>query len=357
MAQFDIDDSVMYALDAALAAEHPSDTYVSFVDSAVHQLCSAQDVAYTNKIETEEYIEWNLAVFDGHGNVKGKNPYTGKYESYNLTLLALQEMIETKEMDAILSREIFSEEDSALAMQRALGKICVEKKISMIEVGATMVHAKIRRVFATKKITVDILSVGDSCAIIHQNGKKVLQSVEHTPFNEEELKRLRNEKRMGPNDVSNSNSFELLDANTVCSKPGRYVSVQGVLLAMTQSVGHIRYSKYDGISDEKGIFGLAPYKTHMEFSEDDHINIKLFSDGVSDIVAPDVVIDDQFFLIRSNAKETADFAKSRWEKEWKATTKTRWMEHLRTGEPLVSNTTKIGADDVACACWIGGNSI
>ncbi len=135
-----MNDSVIYDLGAAMAAEEPRDTYVSLVDSAVHQLGSAQDVAYTNKIETAEYTEWNLAIFDGHGSTRGTNPYTGKYEPHNLTVLALQDMIETKQMDEILSREIFGEEDSALAMQRALNQICNEKKKSMLHVGASMVH-------------------------------------------------------------------------------------------------------------------------------------------------------------------------------------------------------------------------
>ena len=49
MSQFEINDSVIYDLGAAMAAEEPRDTYISLVDSAVHQLGSAQDVAYTNK--------------------------------------------------------------------------------------------------------------------------------------------------------------------------------------------------------------------------------------------------------------------------------------------------------------------
>jgi serine/threonine protein phosphatase PrpC len=356
MSQFElINESVIFDLGAAMAAEEPRDTYVSLLDSAVHQLGSAQDVAYTNKIETAEYTEWNLAIFDGHGSIRGKNPYTGVYEPHNLTVLALQDMIEKKQMDEILSREIFGEEDSARAMQRALSNICVEKKTSMLHVGATMVHVKVRREFATKKILVDVLSVGDSVALIHQNGKKVLQSVEHTPFNADEIARLIKEKRIVSEEtaVSPGMGLEVLDDNTLCSRVGKYITVGGVQLAMTQSIGHIRYSPYgSGISDETGVFGLVPYKVHMEFTESDKLNIKLFSDGVSDMIVPETLIDDQYFMIRSNATNTAEFAKNRWQKEWRATTKTRWNEHISNSMPLEFNLTKIGADDISCVSLI-----
>jgi serine/threonine protein phosphatase PrpC len=353
MTQFEINDSVFYDLGAAMAAEEPRDTYVSLVDSAVHQLGSAQDIAYTNKIETDEYTEWNLAVFDGHGFTRGTNPYTGKYGPHNLTVLALQDMIETKQMDDILSRDIFGEEDSALAMQRALGKVCLEMKTSMLHVGATMVHVKVRRVFSTKKILVDVLSVGDSVALIHQNGKKVLESIGHLPLNPDEIARLIKEERITSEAaISDGKGLEMLDSDTMCSKVGKYVTVQGVTISMTQSIGHLHYSPYNVKADETGVFGLAPYKAHMEFSENDKLNIKLFSDGVSDIVVPSVIIDDQFFMIRSNATQTADFAKSRWQKEWRATTKERWLEHRKTATPLVYSMTKIGADDISCASLI-----
>jgi serine/threonine protein phosphatase PrpC len=355
MSQFEINNSDIYIIRTKFDMEEPIDTYVPIVDTALHQLCSEQDLVYTNKIETEKYTEWNLALFDGHGTECGRNPYTGKFDNFNLTLLALQEMIETKQMDEILSRDIFGEEDSALAMQRALGKVCIDKKTTMISVGATMVHVKIRREFATKNITVDVLSVGDSVALIHHNGKRILQSVEHTPFNSDEIHRLFCENRIGKNSISPTGNFEMLDANTICFKAGKYVDVQGVKLAMTQSIGHIDY-RYGEITEEAGIFGLAPYKNHMEFSESDNINIKLFSDGVSDVMNTEVIVDDRFFMIRSNATETADLAKSRWEKEWVVTSKVSWKEYVRTGEPfIIKNRHKVGADDISCVSWIGGD--
>jgi serine/threonine protein phosphatase PrpC len=261
-------------------------------------------------------------------------------------------MIETKQMDEILSREIFGEEDSALAMQRALNQICNEKKKSMLHVGASMVHVKVRREFATKKILVDVLSVGDSVALIHQNGKKVLQSVEHTPFNTDEIARLIEEKRIisGPAALTDGAGFEMLDANTLCPRKGKYINVGGVQLAMTQSVGHLQYSPF--CTDDVGVFGLSPYKAHMEFTESDKLNIKLFSDGVSDMIVPETLIDDRFFMIRSNATDTADFAKQRWQKEWRATSKEKWNEHLTKSMPLEFQMKKIVADDNSCVSLI-----
>lgn len=347
MSQLNMNDSVFQSIGSTLLSE--SNQYDCKVDSVVHQLGSGQDMVYTNRIDTEEYTEWNLALFDGHGISFGVDPKTGKYGKINTTLLALQDMIETKKIDEILNRDIFGEEDSAYAMQNALVNYCNENKTDMFYTGATMVHVKVKHVFSTKQILVDVLSVGDSSAVIHKNGKKVLQSIEHSPFNQEEINRLFKEKGDKICFTTSSSGFGLLDANTVYKKSCKYATIKGsgISMAMTQSIGHLSFK------DKKTIFGLAPYKTHMEFSENDHINIKIFSDGVSDVIDPEVIIDDQFFLIRSNATEMANFAKSRWEQTWRCTQKENWDNTLKYGKELIHTMGKISADDISCISWIG----
>lgn len=343
--------TTVFTNDILLSEEQQEQEQEVRVDSAVHQLASKQDLVYTNRKDTEEYNEWTLALFDGHGTTNERNPYSeGRFEKCNLTLSALQDIIETHTIDDILARDIFStKEDPALALQREFGKICLEKKISMTCVGATMVLVKVKHEFSTKKIIVEVLSVGDSTAIIHQNGEKVLQTVPHDVSNEPEIDRLKMEGRITDRDIIPARGFEMLDEDTLCSSVGKYVQVQDVLLSMTQSMGHVHMA-YGEIMEQAGIFGLDPYKARIEFEETDKLNIKLFSDGVSDMMNPESILHDQLFLTHSNATETAELAKNRWEKKWKVCSKDAWMNRI-DGE-FKHAIQMIGADDVSCISWI-----
>ena len=250
------------------------------VDECVHQLCSKQDRVYTKHENPDENTEtWTLGLWDGHGSTQGPyDPVTKKFTKNNFMLDCLDKMIANgREIDEILEKDIFSEEDPALALQHALGKICIEKKQSMASLGATMILVKVKHIISEKKIVVEVLSSGDSTVIIFCNGEKVLENVEHSAFNEEEIARLIAENRVNRfQPTKSSGNFEVLDELHVCGKPGKYILAKnGDQIATSQSVGHLEY--YLGkIIDERGIYGLAPYKSRMEFSDTDEINIKLF---------------------------------------------------------------------------------
>jgi len=338
-------------------------------DTCDFQLGSQQDVVYTTKKNIDENTtEWTLALFDGHGSVKCQtNPYTQKVETekFNTTLLALDEMMKTNlegtektVLDSILERDIFSpEEDPSLAMQRFLSKECLDKKFSMRGVGATMVLVKVLHNSLEKKIIVEVLSVGDSTAVVYQNGEKVLETVPHTAFNKEEVERLTKQNRLSSYEsITESPNFEILDENVLTPKVGLYANFKGQLLAATQSIGHIDYS-YGKVLDETGITGLEPFKARFEFADTDDINIKLFSDGVSDVVNKSIHSDIDF-MVKSTATETATLAKERWEKNWKVCKKENWPKYLEEGDETIFNTTPFSfvnskmADDVSCISWI-----
>jgi serine/threonine protein phosphatase PrpC len=225
----------------------------------------------------------------------------------------------------------------------------------MTQVGATFSLIQIRRDFITKKITVNVLTVGDSPVTIHCNGEKVLESAEHSWINKDEMERLRREKRIDRHEISPSNNFKLLNEETIVAEPSGYVNVGPCQLAMTQSLGHIQYS-YGRIIDEKGLFGLAPFKATFIFDETDELNIKGYSDGVSDVVV-EYLPQDVEFLKAANATETAELAKSRWEKTWDAVAKTVYDRAIAEGLTLVDipkSKFSFGktADDVCCVSWI-----
>ena len=341
----------------ATPLEPPAVDMQRVVDSAVHLLGSKQDIVHTVHRVFEDTEEWFLAVMDGHGSVMSKNPFTGKMETHNFTLLVIQEMIANGELDRIMTTNIYSENDPAVLFQRYLSEKCVQHKHGMTHVGATFSLVQIIHDSTLKKVFVHVLAVGDSPVTIHCNGEKVLESVAHNTHNEEDMARLRREGRLNSKETSPSNTFKLLDSNTLVAEPAAYANVGPCLLSVTQSLGHIEYI-YGGdrVIDEKGIFGLAPFKKGLVFDDTDDLNIKAYSDGVSDVIT-DYLPQDMEFLKKSNARETADFAKYRWQREWNAVAKTAYDAAIQEGKTLAdvpksSFSFKSGADDVSCVSWI-----
>jgi serine/threonine protein phosphatase PrpC len=336
------------------------------VDECVYQLCSKQDRVYTKQENHDEDTEiWTLALWDGHGCAQG--PYdhvTKKWSKVNFMLECLDEMItDGIEIDKILENDIFSEEDPALSLQRALGKRCIEKKQTMKSVGATMILVKVKHIISEKKIVVDVLSSGDSTVIIFCNGEKVLENDDHSALNEEEIARLIAENRVNRFEPTKpAGNFEVLDELHVCGKPSKYIIAKnGDQLATTQSVGHLEYLG-GKIMDERGLYGLAPYKKRMEFADTDEVNIKLFSDGVSDMISTEKIKSDDDLIRVSNATELATLAKTRWEQKWQGCSKIDYLKSMKDpGIPLTTSEhcfNKVdkygnnGTDDVSCISWI-----
>ena len=336
------------------------------VDECVHQISSKQDRIYTKYGNPDKDTEeWTLALWDGHGSTNGRyDTATKMYKRVNFMLDCLDDMItNSKEIDEILEKDIFSEEDPVIALQHALGRRCIEKKQSMKTIGATMVLVKVKRIISEKKIIVDVISCGDSTAIIYCNGEKVLENAKHNGFNEEEIIRLTSENRIDPQMPTKTvPNFEILDKLHVCKKQGKYiVGNNGEHLAISQSVGHLEYCR-GKIIDELGVLGIAPYKIRLEFSETDELNIKLFSDGISDMISTENIKSDEEIVRTSKASELANLARARWEGIWKACSKISYLKSLE--DPTIPLKTSehcfntidmygnIGTDDVSCISWI-----
>ena len=325
------------------------------MDSATHLLGSKQDIVFTDYQDSAEKEEWVMAVFDGHGkDVKRTNPATGKIESHNITLLLIQELIESGEMREILKGDIYGEEDPATIIQHKIADCCMKYDRDIVG-GSTMSMVQISHDFSTKKITVNVLTVGDSPVVIHRNGEKIFESAIHDAANVAEIDRL---FRIHPDfSLTDSRTFEVLDDHTVCSVPAKYIKIHGRELAMTQSLGHMDYrNPYTAYRAEvkcrKGIFEIAPEKQRFVFDETDEINIKGFSDGVSDVMILKSA-KDQAILREANAVETAEFAKARWQQPWDAVNKGHYINAddpsiVKRQLHLFGNT----ADDVCCVCWI-----
>ena len=117
---------------------------IRIVDKALHLIGSGQDLIHTTHRVLDDIEEWDLALWDGHGNdTKNRNPFTNRYERHNFTLLLLQELIQTGEMDDILRKDIFGEEDPALTIQHILADKCKEYDRDIND-GATMSLIQIR---------------------------------------------------------------------------------------------------------------------------------------------------------------------------------------------------------------------
>jgi hypothetical protein len=360
----DVDEYVVQE-DATASIEPQPMTISRSMDSAVHLLGSKQDIVYTTEhVLANGDTQWTMALFDGHGYQPSylKNPSTGKIEKHNLTLLSLQALMAKESedaaprIDALLAKDIFDEEeDPALALQRELGKDCLMHKRTTLSEGATMILLKMLHSVEEHTITVDVLSVGDSTVTIHCNGEKVLDVTPHENTNECEIQRLRDENRFSR--IQASSTFEIIDENKVVSAPGVYIWLKnGAGIAMTQSIGHLQ--NYGGkIVDERGSFGLAPYKRRFVFSDTDEINIKGFSDGVSDVLAPAIIPGDIDLLRCANAVDTAEFAKARWQKDWMACKRGEYLKCKAQGESLDTLQGSVhnfgdGADDISCVCWM-----
>jgi serine/threonine protein phosphatase PrpC len=231
----------------------------------------------------------------------------------------------------------------------------------MTSVGATMVVAKVTHDEVAGKIKVEVISTGDSKAVIYHNGKKVLDSVIHTPANSDEMERLKQEDRMRPWDsVTTANNFEVLDDMTVCPKTGLYVSVQNYKWSITQSVGHIGFNGKEVLYEE-GMLGISPYIAEMEFPDTDEINVKLFSDGVGDVINEEAIIQDKYVMTYLNATATANLAAARWKQKWRTCQKASWTDSAKRPMILLSEPnfcftsnipSKNQADDVSCVSWI-----
>jgi len=338
-------------------AEEAMDTkhMLRSVDSAVHLLGSKQDLIHTSHRSSIGGDTWVIAAFDGHGNdLENVNPLTGKREPHNLTLQLLQELKASGELDEILLQDIYGKEDPALIIQHKIADLCL-KYDREVYGGSTMSMAQIHHDYASKKITVQLLMVGDSPIVVYRNGEKVLEPTIHDYTNTAEINRLSSIHRHV--EITPSAAFEILDEDSICAAPAKYVKINGRQLSVTQALGHMDYKNpYTSYKREvrcrEGIYAISPDKFTLEFDETDEINIKIFSDGVGDIINAKIE-HDAALLQRGTATELAGFAKERWEKPWDAVNRQEYnaavdKRTISRHRQLFGNT----ADDVCCVSWI-----
>jgi hypothetical protein len=336
---------------------------VRSTDNAVHLIGSGQDIIYTKHRVFEDREEWDIAVWDGHGSDgTGINPVTGKYEKFNITVSVLQELITNGEMEQILQKDIYDKEDPALTIQHLLADRCV-KYDRAIKSGATMSLVQIRRNFTDRKITVHTLAVGDSPITIYCNREKVFETTPHDSNNADEIERLC--KRNRSVHLSDASSFEILDESRgfICSSPSKYIVVNGIELAMTQSIGHFDYGNaYTAFRKEvlqrDGVYGIAPEKRTFIFDDTDEINIKAYSDGVGDVLNEALHLDTKIKKTE-NATQTANFALGRWRQKWNVVDKEDYLGALATGDLCVIANISAkpfyfgrGVDDICCVSWM-----
>ena len=338
----------------AAAATSTTTSMKRSLDSAIELLGSRQDIVYTNT-STQK---WTMAVFDGHG--RDFYHLNNQPKGNNIILKYLYSLIESKEIDDFLAKDFFSEQDNpAVSLQKYLAEKCRENNFNALDSGATMVIATAEHIGS--EIHVNVLSVGDSQCIVHCNGELVYETVPHSSDNPDEIDRLRRENRlMNPDKPTHpAIGFDLLAETIICGKWGKYVDFKTgdrnhqLSLAPTQNLGHLERIDKNQIYDDKGNCGLAPCVKQLIFSETDEINIKLFSDGVSDVVNGKIVASDAEFLKTSDAKETVERACRRWKQNWKECGRFEYEKSVRFGTPLESIFYNFGktADDVSCASW------
>lgn len=331
---------------------------IRIVDKALHLIGSGQDLIHTTHRVLDDGEEWDLAVWDGHGiDTKNRNPFTRRYERHNFTLLVLQDMIKSGEMDEILRKDIFGEEDPALTIQHILADKCKEYDRDIND-GATMSLVQIRHNHITDEITINTMSVGDSPIMIYCDSQKVYQSTAHDCENKAEIERI---ARRGSLTFKPSGTFEVLDdeKSLICSVQSQYFEFKGKLLAMGQALGHINYNNpYTAfrkeVAERDGIFGIAPEKATFKFSGRQKLNVKLCSDGVSDVLNEKLLM-DQVMKATANASVIAEYAKSRWTQEWNVVKKDEYIAAQGNPHAVLPSqkfTFGKGADDISCISWV-----
>jgi serine/threonine protein phosphatase PrpC len=327
------------------------------ITAAENQLGSKQDITfYYEGKDAEGNPLWIAAILDGHSISSGKNPYTNKYERHNFCVEALKKFNEDGRLLAILSMPITDESNPAIALQHALGEEAKKYRTNMLQTGATLALAQICHI--GDKIKVSTLSVGDSTVLIHCNGEQVYETSPHDYTNQAEIARLLQENRFKDpsNQLVDGPNFEFMDDTFIVQRTGKYIDTKKVSLAMTQSIGHLEYSPLSAtIVEPLGALGLCPEMREFEFGDTDDINIKVFSDGVSDMINTIAIPEDAHFLAISDAQSTVDFASARWKKEWKYCKRSDYKNGIEAKETIPYDQFTFGVggmDDTSCVCWI-----
>jgi serine/threonine protein phosphatase PrpC len=201
--------------------------------------------------------------------------------------------------------------------------------------GATCVYAKVE--FHPMETVVKITNIGDSSAVLIVNGAPYFVSTPHDVYNGSEMVRLIQEGRVDTDMpiIAKDMNFETITDKLIHSVGGKYVnfqlpSGQELLLAMTQSLGHM------------GISGFKPDTTTIRLKKSDTFKLFCVTDGVTDVLPTDHRA-ISLYQTASSTEEIIRSAEAKWKQEWHC------VENFDMRNPHVCKFPANGYDDCGCA--------
>jgi len=175
----------------------------------------------------------------------------------------------------------------------------------------------------------EVITCGDSQAVVFKNGQIVHITKEHNCNNEAERIRVLEAGRS----FNKSSNIQVISHNEIKKIPAEYVifaNPMNFILACTQALGH------------NSITGYAPDKYVVEFEDDANYKIVLGSDGLFDMT----MLDDESdiaILSEYKADEIALWCKKRWLQTWYA------HSELQSNNKVSFQYEKEQCDDISVA--------
>jgi serine/threonine protein phosphatase PrpC len=251
----------------------PSHTITT--DFAVQQMSSRQDYVCSGTgvdSETGESFEYTM-LNDGHG---------GDFCINYIRRMSLEEKAEC----------IGSPDPIRALVAKIDGSGCVPMHRSS---GATAV---ILKCYADRA---QVITCGDSQAVIFKDGEVIHVTQEHNSTNQEERVRVTaNDKYF----FVPSSSVRLVSETEMELVKAEYLSLpNGSMLACTQALGH------------NSITGYAPTSFTFVYEKDASYKVVLASDGVFDMMIPGSQ-NDMDVLGTKTSQEICDWTVARWLQEW-----------------------------------------
>jgi len=282
----------------SLFAFEPSHTIA--IDFDIQQMSSGQDYVCNGTgvdSDTDESFEY-VMLNDGHG---------GDFCINYIRRMSPEEKAEC----------IGSPDPIRALVAKIDGSGCVPKHRSS---GATAV---ILKCYADRA---EVITCGDSQAVIFKDGEVIHVTQEHNSTNQEER------VRVTANDnyfFVPSSSVRLVSETEMELVQAEYLSLtNGSLLACTQALGH------------NSITGYAPTSFKFVYEKDASYKVVLASDGVFDMMIPGSK-NDMDILGTKTSQEICDWTVARWLQEWK------YKDHK--GEWKTQQYSRQYCDDVSVA--------
>ena len=279
-------------------AFEPSHTIAT--DFAVQQMASGQDYVCTGTgvdAETGESFEYTM-LNDGHGG--------------NFCINYIRRMSPEEKSECIGSPDPIRS-----LVAKIDGSGCVPVYRSS---GATAV---ILKCYTNRA---EVITCGDSQAVIFKDGEVIHVTQEHNSTNQEERVRVTaNDKYF----FVQSSSVRLVSETEMEPVKAEYLSLpNGSLLACTQALGH------------NSITGYAPASFTFVYEQDASYKVVLASDGVFDMMIPGSK-NDMDVLGTKTSQEICDWTVARWLQEW------GYKDH--NGEWKTERYSRQHCDDVSVA--------